>query len=104
MNDIHLPESSLAVWDRPLLPDIGLELENVWADAYPDIWTRVHVGKAHSEQPVRGRGFSSVSALGHSAHQWICDVVGLSATQGQSGVAARPGWAVNADAVSVRGA
>jgi hypothetical protein len=76
LNDIHLPESSLAVWDRPLLPDIGLELENIGADAFPDIRTRVHAGKAHSELValIAAQAYDAESAFPY----WLADMAALS--------------------------
>lgn len=76
LNDIHLHESSLAVWERPQLADIGTELAPIEADAFPDVRTRIHAGKARSELValIASQGHDAVSAY----PRWLADMAALS--------------------------
>jgi len=75
LNGIHFPESSLVVWDRPVLPDIGLELDNVGADAFPDARVRFYAGKARDELAalISAQGFDAVSVF----PGWLADMTRL---------------------------
>lgn len=65
LNGIHIRGKSLVIWDRPVLPAIGLELENVGADAFPDVRARVHSGKVRDGLAalISAQGYDALSAF-----------------------------------------
>lgn len=73
---IHSPESSLLIWDRLVLPAIGLELEIVGADAFPDVRARVHSGKVRDGLAalISAQGYDALSAF----PGWLDDMTRLS--------------------------